>query len=554
MKRTRNIALLVAVMVFGFCLNSQAISLTVGSGDFYVNVGDYDYLPYAMTAYPGSQFSSLNFRNTMDGYGSWLSLQPFGQVWRPYAANDWRPYTQGHWAYTQYGPTWVGYEPWAWAGYHYGNWAFTRQHGWIWIPGYEWHPGRVAWSQGYDSIGWMPMPPSGYDYSRGYLTHVGPTNQFTYYDDDFSVGFGFGNNDYYYGGPYYDPRYRNMYYNNDYLNLAGLLWTFIDPNHFTSDNYAPYYYGGDYARYLFDRRLVRISTRPLDRVVVQRLVRQEVPVRQVRTNQIQIDGRRVRVVAVEGAQDKIRRHANEVVREVIAPAYAEKGKTFKGEKARNRAALKRALNLEKAQPRVETVTTEQIVREAKAKHERREQQRAQIKERKREAVTRLEKEGRVKEKRATGVRERETESERERSTRVEPTPDRRPAQQQQERRQQERDVQTPRPAQEETERRNRPTPQEENERRNRPNPQQQNDDNDRRQQNIKPDTDDNVQQNIDRERQQSQQEAESRQQNAPEKKQDDAEAKKAKSKKQPGKDKDKDKDKKQNQDEEPPQN
>ncbi|MGH9857670.1 MAG: DUF6600 domain-containing protein, partial [Acidobacteriota bacterium] len=108
MKRLTNIALLLAVIVLGFSLNSQAISLTVGTGDYYVNVGDHDYLPYAYQAYGGSQFPTLSFQAAMSDYGTWASMQPFGQVWRPYVANDWRPYTNGHWVYTQYGPTWQG--------------------------------------------------------------------------------------------------------------------------------------------------------------------------------------------------------------------------------------------------------------------------------------------------------------------------------------------------------------------------------------------------------------------------------------------------------------
>ena len=486
MKRTRNIALLLAVMVFGFCVSGQAISLTVGSGDYYVNVGDYDYLPYTMGAYPGNQMGALSFQTAMGDYGTWTSMQPFGQVWRPFAAADWRPYTQGHWSYTQYGPTWQGYEPWAWAGYHYGNWVYSQQMGWVWVPGYEWHPGRVAWSHGYDSIGWMPMPPQGYDYSRGYIGYAGPQNQFTYYDDDFSIGFGFGNNDYYYGGPYYDPRYRNMYYNNSFLNLVGLLFTFIEPNYFGNDNYADYYYGGDYARYLFDRRLIRISNRPLDRVFIERVTRQPVQVRQVETRDIQIDGKRVRVVAVEGHQEQIRKHANETVREVIAPAFAEKGRSFKGEKARNRAGVKKALKLENTPERVETVTTEQIVQESRQKAQRREQQRTQIKERKRQEVTRVEKQGRFKEKANRGPRQTETDDDRSRSTKTTPAdqqenlrrnnrPDNKPEAAEQERENQKRNNRPDAVEQENQRRNNRPDAvEQEQERRRRPDTEQEN--------------------------------------------------------------------------------
>ena len=431
MKKTRNIALLLAVMVFGFCVYGQAIDLTVGSGGFYVNVGDYDYLPYAYNSQPGfqQQFGGLSFQSAMADYGTWVSIQPFGQVWRPYVAQGWRPYTQGHWTYTQYGPTWQGYEPWSWASDHYGHWAFTQQMGWVWIPGYEWNPGRVAWANGYNSIGWSPMPPPGYDYSRGYLSYMGPQNQFTYNDSDFSIGFGFGGGNDYYGGPYYDPRYRNSYYNPSFLTqLAGVLWTFIEPNYFGYDNYADYYYGDDYSRYLFDQRLIRISSQPIERVVLERIVRQPIVVRQVQTNTIQVDGKPVRIVAVEGEQDRIVKNANEVVRDVVAPAFVEKGKTFKGDKAKTRTALAKALKIDDAQPKVETVTSEQIVSQAKQKQQQREQRRAQIREKKKQEIVKVEREGKFKEKKDRGPNAQPQKQEE--KARVKPEPPTPPVQEQ----------------------------------------------------------------------------------------------------------------------------
>jgi hypothetical protein len=418
--KVKNIALLSAVIVFGICAYAQAISFTVGSGNYYVSVGDHDYLPYAYNSYPGYQQPGyqqpgyqqpgLSFQSTMADYGTWVSMQPFGNVWRPYVAAGWRPYTQGHWTYTQYGPTWEGYEPWAWAGYHYGNWVFSNQYGWVWIPGYDYHSGQVAWAQGYNSLGWMPLPPAGYDYSRGYLSYMGPTNQFSYNDSDFSIGFGIGtgNNDYYYnGGPYYDPRYRDLYYNQNYLNSGTNLWTFIDPNNFGSDNYADYYYGGDYARDLFDRHLVRISTRPLDRVVVERIVRQPIQVENVRVNEVQIDGHPVRLVAVQGEEEKIRKNANRVAREVIAPAFAEKGRTFKGKESKAQGALDKAFHQENAAQQVETVNSDDIVREARQNEQRQEQHRTQIKQTKREEISQVEKQGKIREKNNPGQLKKE---------------------------------------------------------------------------------------------------------------------------------------------------
>ena len=44
----------------------------------------------------------------------------------------------------------------AWCAYHYGQWIFTPEFGWVWVPGYEWTPGRVAWATGPGYIGWSP--------------------------------------------------------------------------------------------------------------------------------------------------------------------------------------------------------------------------------------------------------------------------------------------------------------------------------------------------------------------------------------------------------------
>ena len=255
--------LLFGVLLLGLAGQASAgvgFSISVGSDDFYLSVGNYDYYQYSLPYYQQPQ--RVSFYDVMSDYGTWVWVQPFGQVWRPYVRSDWRPYVYGHWTYTRYGPTWVGYEPWAWAGYHYGNWIWTPRYSWVWIPGYDWHPGRVIWSHGYDAIGWMPAPPQGYDYSRGYLDYRGQQNQFDYDDDDFD------NYDGNYGDPYADYRYRDLYYQPEYRNIVVNLWVFIDTNHYGYDNYSDYYLDSDYTHTLFDRRLVRISSRPLQRPVM----------------------------------------------------------------------------------------------------------------------------------------------------------------------------------------------------------------------------------------------------------------------------------------------
>jgi hypothetical protein len=375
-----------------------SFSINLGSGDYYQPVGDYDYLPYAYQTNPGYAAPRINFHDMMGQYGVWVNVSPFGHVWKPYASNDWRPYTYGHWISTQqYGQMWEGYEPWAWAGYHYGNWIFDRNYGWVWIPGYDWHAGRVTWARSYDSIGWMPAPPYGYDYSRGYLSNVGPYNQFTYNDNDFGAEFGTDN--YSYGGPYYDPRYQNMYYNPSYNAININLWIFIDNSHYGYDNYANYALGPDYTRHIFDRRLVRITNHPIDRIVLERVIRQRVQETPVEVRQLQTDRQTIRVVVPTStdAVDKVRKESKEVVRQIIAPGFAEKQQAFKGQNSKNKDVVSRIFHQENVQPKVETLSSEQIINQAREASQKREQSRKQIEQAQNEKLIAIEKAGKIKE-------------------------------------------------------------------------------------------------------------------------------------------------------------
>src|SRR5262249_20056118 len=239
-------------------------SFTLGTDNFYLSVGDYDYLPYGYVADPGFAPPPVNFYVAMADYGSWVTVAQFGQVWRPYASYGWRPYLYGHWVFTaQYGPMWVGYEPWAWIGYHYGDWVFTPNFGWVWIPGYDWHPCHVAWAQGYNTIGWSPLPPPGFDYSQGSLGYRGPNNQFSYNDNDF--GYSPEDGSYAQGGPYFNPLYQPLYYNPPALGNIQNLWIFINVNSFGDDDYNDDYLGPDYTRFAFEQKTVRVTNRNIDR-------------------------------------------------------------------------------------------------------------------------------------------------------------------------------------------------------------------------------------------------------------------------------------------------
>jgi hypothetical protein len=405
MKTWFKIALIFALVLAGAATADAGVSFQIGTDNFFLSVGDYDYLPYAYQGDPGYSPPRINFYAMMSQYGRWVRVKPFGRVWRPYASYGWRPFTYGHWIYTRYGPYWEGYEPWAWAGYHYGSWIFARRYGWVWVPGYDWHPGRVSWARGYGTIGWMPMPPDGYDYRQGYLRFSGRNNQFSYYDDDFGNDYGSGS--YRYGGPYYNPRARDMYYNPSYASININLWVFIDGAHFGTDNYADYDLGPDYTRYAFDQRTVRISNRPMEMGVLERITRQPIQQVPVDVRELRTDKQNIRVVVPSGraSVERIRRQSPEVVRQVIAPAFAEEQRQFKGLNSKIQGPVSRIFNQENVPPRVETRSSDQVIDQAREVQKNREQKRIQNMETAKQRTEQLKKEGRIGEPRKGAGRE-----------------------------------------------------------------------------------------------------------------------------------------------------
>jgi hypothetical protein len=99
------------------------------------------------------------FYDSLQDYGDWVLIEPFGYVFRPrvnFVA--WKPYEDGFWAPTDvYGWTWISSEPFGWATYHYGTWTFDSFQGWVWVPGADWGPAWVAWNANQDYVGWAPQ-------------------------------------------------------------------------------------------------------------------------------------------------------------------------------------------------------------------------------------------------------------------------------------------------------------------------------------------------------------------------------------------------------------
>jgi uncharacterized protein DUF6600/FecR-like protein len=103
-------------------------------------------LPYELRVY-GS---------TLDQYGRWEYLTPYGYVWYPAVGVAWRPYYDGSWARTRYGWTWYGRDRWAWPTHHYGRWGFNG-FSWYWIPSAGWGPAWVSWGYSAGYVSWAPL-------------------------------------------------------------------------------------------------------------------------------------------------------------------------------------------------------------------------------------------------------------------------------------------------------------------------------------------------------------------------------------------------------------
>ncbi len=98
-----------------------------------------------------------SFYNQLSPYGQWLDVPRFGRVWR-YTEPGFRPYaTNGQWQYTDEGWYWNSDYAWGSIPFHYGRWELDPYYGWIWIPGYDYAPAWVAWSQADDCYGWAPL-------------------------------------------------------------------------------------------------------------------------------------------------------------------------------------------------------------------------------------------------------------------------------------------------------------------------------------------------------------------------------------------------------------
>jgi hypothetical protein len=105
------------------------------------------------------------FTDTLSPYGTWVTVEGVGRVWRPrveVVGDDFQPYaTGGHWVYTDYGWSFESDWDWGWAPFHYGRWYDDPNYGWVWVAGTTWGPAWVDWRFGSGYVGWVPLAPAG---------------------------------------------------------------------------------------------------------------------------------------------------------------------------------------------------------------------------------------------------------------------------------------------------------------------------------------------------------------------------------------------------------
>lgn len=119
--------------------------------------------PVDVTSAPSQQVDLPYFQRQLSPYGSWVTVDGYGTVWRPAVAvwdAEWRPYSQGgHWVLTDAGWYWQADDPWGGVVFHYGRWTRDPIFGWVWVPGYNWAPSWVCWRHSPGYYGWAPLPP-----------------------------------------------------------------------------------------------------------------------------------------------------------------------------------------------------------------------------------------------------------------------------------------------------------------------------------------------------------------------------------------------------------
>jgi hypothetical protein len=270
-------------------------------------------LPTARQAEARADVSIDFFYDNLNDGGSWVDVADYGYCWQPTIAvsnRNWRPYSDGYWAYTDVGWTWVSYEEFGWATYHYGRWIRLRGRGWVWMPGRDWGPAWVSWRTGGDYVGWAPLPPRR---AGDIFVEFSPIN--SQVDIDFDIGPATYNfiDVRYIGEPVLRERIfatdQNVTYITKTVNVTNITYT----------NSTVYNYGPDY------NTLSRYSTRPIQRLSLQRETTVDPAMAAQSTSLMKVQGDKLVVTAPQQVQAPAKTVAPKVVKEKITQASVEHG-------------------------------------------------------------------------------------------------------------------------------------------------------------------------------------------------------------------------------------
>ena len=275
----------------------------------------------------GDDVSIDLFYNNLSG-GNWIEVGDYGYGWQPdVAVNDpnWRPYADGYWGYTDVGWTWISYEDFGWATYHYGRWARLADYGWTWFPGsdLQWGPAWVSWRTGGDYVGWAPLPPRG----PGIVYEGQPIG--VQVDLEFDIGPSYYNfvDLRYIGEPVLRGRIfapeRNITIINNTVNVTNI----------TYNNSTVYNYGPDY------NRLNQYSTRPIQRLSLERQTTVDANFSTSKANLNKVEGGKLLVVAptIQKSAQKI---APKTVKARVEQPKIEHGWTGISDKAQIQQKMK----------------------------------------------------------------------------------------------------------------------------------------------------------------------------------------------------------------------
>jgi hypothetical protein len=275
----------------------------------------------------GGDLSVDFFYNNLSG-GNWIEVGDYGYGWQPdVAVNDpnWRPYADGYWGYTDVGWTWISYEDFGWATYHYGRWARLADYGWTWFPGsdLQWGPAWVSWRTGGDYVGWAPLPPRG----PGIVYEGQPIG--VQVDLEFDIGPSYYNfvDLRYIGEPVLRDRIfapaRNITIINNTVNVTNI----------TYNNSTVYNYGPDY------NRLNQYSTRPIQRLSLERQATVDANFSTSKANLNKVEGGKLLVVAptIQKSAQKI---APKTVKTRVEQPKIEHGWTGVSDKAQVQQKMK----------------------------------------------------------------------------------------------------------------------------------------------------------------------------------------------------------------------